>query len=170
MKKNIFSIIILFTLVFSKTFSQEVNKIGVHLELEYSTEITKKGDNVGGFSFFVTPSYKIGENATVGIGTGAKLFKSFELINDVGSIEYRDKKLVSIPLYVNTMYKFKVNKTTRFVLWTKRRNLLYNYQMQLYQVNRFDSREIELTVRYNFNTVKSKYKGVNASDDEIKRF
>ncbi len=86
------------------------------------------------------------------------------------NIEYRDKKLVSIPLYVNTMYKFKVNKTTRFVLWTKRRNLLYNYQMQLYQVNRFDSREIELTVRYNFNTVKSKYKGVNASDDEIKRF
>ncbi|HON21015.1 MAG TPA: hypothetical protein PLW70_06760 [Bacteroidales bacterium] len=115
MKKNLFSIIILFTLVFFKTFSQEVNKIGVHLELEYSTEITKKGDNVGGFSFFVTPSYKIGENATVGIGTGAKLFKSLELINDVGSIEYRDKKLVSIPLYVNTMYKFKVNKTTPFV-------------------------------------------------------
>jgi len=49
-------------------------------------------------------------------------------------------------------------------------NLLYNHQMQLYQVNRFDSREIELTIRYNFNTAKSKYKGVNAGDDEIKRF
>lgn len=52
---------------------------------------------------------------TVGIGTGAKIFKSLELINDVGSIEYRDKKLVSIPLYINTMYQFKVNKTTPFV-------------------------------------------------------
>ena len=49
-------------------------------------------------------------------------------------------------------------------------NLLYNHQMQLYQVNRYDSREIELTVRYNFNTAKSKYKGTNAGDAEIKRF
>ncbi len=70
---------------------------------------------MGGLRFFVTPSYKIGDNATVGIGTGAKLFKSLELISDVGSIEYRDKKLVSFPLYVNTMYKFKVDKTTPFV-------------------------------------------------------
>jgi hypothetical protein len=52
----------------------------------------------------------------------------------------------------------------------KEGNLLYNHQMQLYQVNRFDSREIELTVRYNFNTAKSKYKGTNAGDAEIKRF
>jgi hypothetical protein len=51
-----------------------------------------------------------------------------------------------------------------------RRNPLYNHQMQLYQVNRFDSREIELTIRYNFNTAKCKYKGINAGDDEIKRF
>lgn len=49
-------------------------------------------------------------------------------------------------------------------------NLLYNHQMQLYQVNRFDSREIELIIRYNFNTAKCKYKGINAGDDEIKRF
>jgi hypothetical protein len=52
----------------------------------------------------------------------------------------------------------------------KEGNLLYNHQMQLYQVNRFDSREIELTIRYNFNTAKSKYKGTNAGDAEIKRF
>jgi len=52
----------------------------------------------------------------------------------------------------------------------KDRNLLYNQKMQLLQTNRNDTREVELTVRYNFNMAKSKYKGTNAGDAEIKRF
>ena len=50
------------------------------------------------------------------------------------------------------------------------KNLIYNQKMQLFQINRNDTRQIELTVRYNFNTAKSKYKGTNAGDNEIKRF
>ncbi|WP_313382355.1 outer membrane beta-barrel protein [Proteiniphilum saccharofermentans] len=48
-------------------------------------------------------------------------------------------------------------------------NLLYNDRMELYQVNRYDSREIELTVRYNFNSARSKYKGTGAGNAEINR-
>lgn len=48
-------------------------------------------------------------------------------------------------------------------------NLLYNAQMELYQMNRYDSRELELTVRYRFNTAKSKYKGTGAGENEINR-
>ena len=50
------------------------------------------------------------------------------------------------------------------------KNLIYNQKMQLFQINRNDTRQIELTVRYNFNTAKSKYKGTNAGEEEIKRF
>ncbi|MFA7494127.1 MAG: outer membrane beta-barrel protein [Proteiniphilum sp.] len=48
-------------------------------------------------------------------------------------------------------------------------NLFYNSRMELYQFNRYDSREIELTVRYKFNSTKSKYKGTGAGDTEINR-
>jgi hypothetical protein len=48
-------------------------------------------------------------------------------------------------------------------------NLLYDSQMELYQLNRYDSREFELTVRYKFNSAKSKYKGTGAGDKEINR-
>ena len=48
-------------------------------------------------------------------------------------------------------------------------NLLYNHQMDLYQLNRYDSREVELTVRYKFNSAKSKYKGTGVGQDEINR-
>lgn len=51
----------------------------------------------------------------------------------------------------------------------KEGNLLYNAQMELYQMNRRDSRELELTVRYRFNTAKSKYKGTGAGESEINR-
>lgn len=114
LKKNLFSIIILSTLVSSKTFSQEVNKFGAHFELEYSNEF-RSSSNMGGLRLFITPLYKIAENTTIGIGTGAKFFKTLEIINDVGYVDYKYKELVSIPLYVNTMYKFKVDKTTPFV-------------------------------------------------------
>lgn len=48
-------------------------------------------------------------------------------------------------------------------------NLLYNAQMELYQMNRYDTRKLELTVRYRFNTAKSKYKGTGAGESEINR-
>ena len=48
-------------------------------------------------------------------------------------------------------------------------NLLYNEKMELIQTNTFDNREIELTLRYNFNTAKSKYKGTGAGNSEKER-
>ena len=41
--------------------------------------------------------------------------------------------------------------------------------MELYQSNRYDTREIELTLRYWFNAAKSKYKGTGAGVGEIDR-
>lgn len=49
-------------------------------------------------------------------------------------------------------------------------NLAYLNQMLLYQFNRDDSRVFSLTVRYRFNSARSKYKGVNAGQSEINRF
>ncbi|HQG68312.1 MAG TPA: TonB-dependent receptor, partial [Paludibacteraceae bacterium] len=51
----------------------------------------------------------------------------------------------------------------------KDKNLLYNQKMQFLQTNRNDTREVKLTVRYNFNTAKSKYKGTEAGEKEMKR-
>lgn len=48
-------------------------------------------------------------------------------------------------------------------------NLLYNAQMELYQMNKYDSREIEFTIRYKFNSAKNKYKGTGAGQSEIER-
>ncbi len=52
---------------------------------------------------------------------------------------------------------------------SKEGNLLYNKQMELFQVNRFDTRFVELTVRYKFNTAQSKYKGTGAGEKEMNR-
>ncbi len=99
----------------NKTFSPQENRLGIHFELGYSAEITKNGNKINGPSFFATPSYKISDNISIGIGAGAKLFKIQEITSDVGSVEIKEKDLVSVPIYLNTMYKFKVNKTTPFV-------------------------------------------------------
>ena len=48
-------------------------------------------------------------------------------------------------------------------------NRLYNHQMELFLRNRYDSREIVLTVRYYFNSARSKYKETGAGEGEIKR-
>ena len=48
-------------------------------------------------------------------------------------------------------------------------NLLYNHQMDLHQITWYDSRKAELTVRYKFNSAKSKYKGTGAGQKEINR-
>jgi hypothetical protein len=49
-------------------------------------------------------------------------------------------------------------------------NLVYNPQIELYQLNQYDSREIELTIRYKFNSANSKYKGKGVGQSEINRF
>ncbi len=48
-------------------------------------------------------------------------------------------------------------------------NLLYNRQMYLNALNRWDSRKFEFTIRYKFNTTRSKYKGKGAGKSEIRR-
>ena len=45
----------------------------------------------------------------------------------------------------------------------------YNDRLNIYQFNRWDSRQLELTVRYKFNTVKNRYKGTGAGEGEISR-
>ena len=42
-------------------------------------------------------------------------------------------------------------------------------RMESYQVDRYDSQEFELTLRYRFNAVKSKYKGTGAGTGELER-
>ena len=48
-------------------------------------------------------------------------------------------------------------------------NLLYNQKMTHDQTNIYDTRRISLTMRYNFNLAKNKYKGKGAGNDEVKR-
>lgn len=48
-------------------------------------------------------------------------------------------------------------------------NRIYNKQMNLDVANTYDSREVQFTIRYKFNTSKSKYKGKGAAGDELKR-
>lgn len=48
-------------------------------------------------------------------------------------------------------------------------NLLRSPRMELYQANRYDTREFEFTLRYRFNAAKSKYKGTGAGTGEINR-
>ena len=37
------------------------------------------------------------------------------------------------------------------------------------QTNQWDTREFSITLRYKFNTTKSKYKGTGAANDELRR-
>lgn len=41
-------------------------------------------------------------------------------------------------------------------------DLLYNQQMELLQVSKRGTRDLQLTLRYKFNTTRSKYKGTGA--------
>ena len=49
-------------------------------------------------------------------------------------------------------------------------NRVYNQQVQLYQGNYYDRRRFVVTLRYKFNTTRSKYKGEGAGNDEKNRF
>ena len=48
-------------------------------------------------------------------------------------------------------------------------NLVYNHQVQLWQGNYYDRRRFVATLRYKFNTTRSKYKGTGAGNDEKNR-
>lgn len=44
-----------------------------------------------------------------------------------------------------------------------------NDRLNIYQFSRWDSRELELTMRYKFNTAKNRYKGNGVGQGEINR-
>ena len=48
-------------------------------------------------------------------------------------------------------------------------NLIYNHQVTLWQGNYYDRRQFVATIRYKFNTTRSKYKGTGAGNDEKNR-
>jgi len=48
-------------------------------------------------------------------------------------------------------------------------NLIYNHQVKLWQGNYYDRRQFVATIRYKFNTTRSKYKGTGAGNDEKNR-
>ena len=48
-------------------------------------------------------------------------------------------------------------------------NLVYNHQVKLWQGNYYDRRQFVATIRYKFNTTRSKYKGTGAGNDEKSR-
>ena len=48
-------------------------------------------------------------------------------------------------------------------------NLVYNHQVQLWQGNYYDRRRFVATIRYKFNTTRSKYKGTGAGNEEKSR-
>lgn len=45
----------------------------------------------------------------------------------------------------------------------------YNDRLDLYQYSEWDSRRVELTVRYKFNSTRNRYKGTGAGESEISR-
>jgi hypothetical protein len=47
--------------------------------------------------------------------------------------------------------------------------LTYNDRLDIYQYSEFDTRQLELTLRYKFNSTKNRYKGAGAGDREIGR-
>lgn len=48
-------------------------------------------------------------------------------------------------------------------------DLLYNQKMELLQVSKRGTRDLQLTLRYRFNTTRSKYKGTGAGNAELNR-
>ena len=46
---------------------------------------------------------------------------------------------------------------------------VYNNKLHLFQYSKMDTRELEITVRYKFNTNGSRYKGTGAGESEFKR-
>ena len=54
-----------------------------------------------------------------------------------------------------------------YICWDA--DLLYNQKMELLQVSKRGTRDLQLTLRYKFNTTRSKYKGTGAGNAELNR-
>lgn len=109
-----------------------------------------------------------------------KLPKGFVLSVDMdytGKGDYQNVHLTNTQFVINAgITKSFVNDRLSFNIQgidltrgRKDGNLLFNKQMHLYQYNKYDTREVRFTIRYKFNTTKSKYKGTGAAGDEIRR-
>ncbi|MEE0147923.1 MAG: outer membrane beta-barrel protein, partial [Segatella copri] len=77
----------------------------------------------------------------------AKLYKAF------------CKNRFSVTLEANDIFN-KSNRDIRF----------YNKDVTLWQSSTSDSRALLLTLQYNFNTSKNRYKGKGAGHEELNRF
>ena len=77
----------------------------------------------------------------------AKLYKAF------------CKNHFSITLEGNDIF----NKSNRDIQF-------YNKDVTLWQSNTSDSRSLLLTLQYNFNTTRNRYKGKGAGNEELSRF
>ena len=58
---------------------------------------------------------------------------------------------------------------TDLLLTEKHGTVMYAGSMQTEQISWYDSRQFVLTLRYKFNTTRSKYKGTGAGNDEKNR-
>jgi hypothetical protein len=115
MKRILFiAVILLPAIISSNVFSQERNKIAMHFEFGASGYLMDQDNEEGDFLFIVTPLYKIGDKATVGIGAGAKLLGYYEKVGEyehayIPGIPVSDNKYVLLgayPLFVSSMYSF----------------------------------------------------------------
>lgn len=105
MKRSlILLLVIASTSSFFKVFSQEKGYSGSHVELGYAVEITNKGNTLTGPQLFITPSYSLNNNTTIGVGAGVKLFRDAD-----------DKVVSAFPLYANAMHRFNNTKISPFI-------------------------------------------------------
>jgi len=91
---------------------------------------------------------------------------------DSQNVNIADKQFVVDLGMVKTFCKDKLSVELKFddiFKCSKEGVLLYNQKMELYQSNKNDSRQFEITLRYKFNFTTSKYKGKGAGSGELKR-
>ena len=91
--------------------------------------------------------------------------------NDENAYSSRNKGTVNISLtksLLNDHLSIRVQGNDLFHT-EKQGMLLYAGRMHGEQTSWYDSREFVLTLRYNFNTTRSKYKGTGAGNDEKNR-
>ena len=91
--------------------------------------------------------------------------------NDENVYSSRNKGAVNISLtksLLNDHLSIRVQGNDLFHT-EKQGMLLYAGRMHSEQTSWYDSREFVLTLRYKFNTTRSKYKGTGAGNDEKNR-
>lgn len=97
-------LVIASTSSFFDVFSQEKGYSGSRVELGYAVEITNKGNTLTGPRLFITPSYSLNNNTTIGVGAGIKLFRDAD-----------DKVVSAFPMYANALYRFNNTKISPFI-------------------------------------------------------